>query len=108
MNRIKQLRNEKGYTQLDLAKLLNISDRAVGYYENGERNVDNELIKELTKIFSCTSDFLLGLSNKRNPETTDELRIGLSKEDSKFLTEDDIEEIKALAQSRVDRRKNRK
>ena len=40
MNRIKELRTEKGITQADLAKILKISDRAVGYYENGDREPD--------------------------------------------------------------------
>ena len=35
--RLAELRQAKGWTQKKLAKLLNITDRAVAYYEAGQR-----------------------------------------------------------------------
>jgi len=36
-DRLKLLREEKGVTQKDIGKLLNISDRVIGYYEQNNR-----------------------------------------------------------------------
>ena len=60
MNRIKELRTEFGITQADLAKLLKISDRAVGYYEKGEREPDNETLIKIAEYFKVSVDYLLG------------------------------------------------
>ena len=60
MNRIKELRNEKGITQADLAKILKISDRAVGYYENGDREPDYTTLLKIAEYFDVSIDYLLG------------------------------------------------
>ena len=66
MNRIKELRTEFGITQADLAKLLKISDRAVGYYEKGEREPDNETLIKIAEYFKVSVDYLLGRTDVRN------------------------------------------
>jgi transcriptional regulator with XRE-family HTH domain len=67
MNRIKELRTEKGITQADLAKILKISDRAVGYYENGAREPDYSTLLKISEYFDVSIDYLLGASDIRNP-----------------------------------------
>lgn len=71
MNRIKQLRTEFGYTQADLAKKLKISDRAIGYYENGEREPDNKTLLTLAELFKVSVDYLLGRTDIRNTTKTE-------------------------------------
>ena len=39
-DRIKNLRKEKGWTQLQLAEKLNVTDKAVSKWEVGEANPD--------------------------------------------------------------------
>lgn len=64
MERIKELRQLHGYTQKDLAELLNCTDVTISRYETGKNEPDTNTIARLCDIFNCTSDYLLGLSNE--------------------------------------------
>ncbi len=88
MNRIKELRKEKKLTQADLGKLLNVSDRSVGFYENEKRDPDTNTLSILADFFDVSIDYLLCRSDTRMPK--DEIYAnafhsiatdGLSKED---------------------------
>lgn len=68
MNRLKQLRLEKGLLQSDIAKIINKTDRAVGQYERGERDPSSETWSIIANYFNVSLDYLLGNSNVRNPE----------------------------------------
>ena len=70
MNRIKELRTEKGITQADLAKILKISDRAVGYYENGDREPDYTTLLKIAEYFDVSIDYLLGRVDVRKDTTS--------------------------------------
>ena len=74
MNRIKQLRQDNGWLQADLAKKLQTSRQAIGNYETGERSPDVETILKLCAIFDCSADYLLGRSDLPSPELSDEER----------------------------------
>ena len=58
-NRIRKLRKEKGFTQLQLAEMLNITDKAVSKWEIGEGNPDIGLLPKISQIFGVTVDYLL-------------------------------------------------
>ena len=73
MNRIKELRTEKGITQADLAKILKISDRAVGYYENGDREPDYSTLLKIATYFDVSIDYLLGVSDIKNTNSDSSL-----------------------------------
>lgn len=65
--KFKELREEKGLRQKDIAKFLNISTSAYGYYEQGKRNPDTETIKKLADFFNVSTDYLFGRTNiKKN------------------------------------------
>lgn len=68
MNRLKELRNEKGLLQSDVAKYIQKSERMVGFYENGERDPNTETLIKLAELFNVSVDYLLCKSNIRNPE----------------------------------------
>jgi len=57
---LKFLRKSKGFTQLDLAKILNTSASTIGMYEQGRRAPDNNMLKKLSNIFCISIDDLLG------------------------------------------------
>ena len=61
--KIKELRNEKGITQEQLAAELQISRPALALYETGKRQIPNELILSIAKFFYVTTDYLFGLEN---------------------------------------------
>lgn len=59
MNRIKNLREEFGYTQQDLANKLECSKSVIGLYENETRKPSMDVLIKLSKIFDCSIDYLL-------------------------------------------------
>ena len=50
-NKLKQIRIEKGLTQKELAKLLNVSPAAYSLWEKGEREPRFEILRKLCNIF---------------------------------------------------------
>ena len=63
--RLKLLRNEKGYTQQELAALLDVSYQAVGHWEKGSNDPNNDLLIKIASLFCVTTDYLLGVENER-------------------------------------------
>mgnify|MGYP003571275811 CR=1 FL=1 len=57
------LRKEKNLTQLELAKLLNYSDKSVSKWENGETVPDIEVLKKIADYFSVSIDTLISDPN---------------------------------------------
>lgn len=59
MNRIKELRIEKGLTQNQLASLLGINQTAAGKYERGELEPNLQNLIKLSHIFECSVDYII-------------------------------------------------
>ena len=57
--RLKQLRRERKISQVELAKLLNITQQAVGKWETGRSSPDQKTLKLLADFFNTTTDYLL-------------------------------------------------
>ncbi|MBP1917401.1 transcriptional regulator with XRE-family HTH domain [Lederbergia galactosidilyticus] len=64
--RLKDLRIENGYKQEDLAKLINVTTSAYGYYEQGRNEPSLESIIKIAKFYKVSVDYLLGLINTPN------------------------------------------
>ena len=60
MTNLKLIRKEKGLTQTDVAKVLNITVSAYGNYELGQRSPTPEVLVQLADLFEVTTDFILG------------------------------------------------
>lgn len=60
MNRIKVRRNEKGFTQAELAKILGIAQNTLSYWEAGKSSPDSESLIKLAEALETSIDFLLG------------------------------------------------
>jgi transcriptional regulator with XRE-family HTH domain len=56
---IKALRESKGWTQIQLASMLNVTDKAVSKWESGAGLPDTFLFPQLSKLFGVSSDELL-------------------------------------------------
>ena len=67
MNRVKELREEKGMKQIDLANQLNISQATLSNWERSIHDPDNESLANLARMFDCTIDYLLCNSDIRYP-----------------------------------------
>lgn len=68
MNRLKILRKENNLTVRELGEKINISYAAISKMENNKQNINNEYLNILSNFFNVSTDYLLGLSNIRNPE----------------------------------------
>lgn len=102
MNRLKELRMEKGLLQCDVAKVIHKSDRIVGFYENGQRDMSTDTLGILADFFNVSIDYLLGNSNVRNSgqqidDILNEAMIGMSKSDYEQLTEIQKKQIRDFA-----------
>lgn len=89
MNRLRELRIEKGLLQSDIAKIINKSERTVGFYETGERDMGTETLSKLSDFFNVSIDYILGKTDMRNIE--DDFKFAYHKE-TEGLSEDEIKE----------------
>ena len=62
MNKIKELRNERGLSTRSLADEMDWSAMAISYYENKKRDLNTDALIKLAKFFEVTCDYLLGVS----------------------------------------------
>ena len=54
-----ELREERGWTQTEVASRLNISQRAYSHYENGSRNISVEMLTRLADLYDVPVSFIL-------------------------------------------------
>ena len=86
-NRIKELREEIGFSQEELANRMKIHRVALSQIENGKRKICTEELIALSKIFNVSTDILLDLkkdievvlekSREEKPEEKQEIRISV-------------------------------
>lgn len=69
--RIKQLRIDRNLTQVELAKKLSVSKQAVSNWENDNIQPSIEMLIRIADYFSVSTDYLLGLDDKKYLEITD-------------------------------------
>lgn len=58
--RIKMLREDKGFTQQHLSEVLNVSSSAVSHYENGIREPTIETLIRMADVLNVSVDYLVG------------------------------------------------
>ncbi len=63
--RIRELREDHDMTQKQVSKYLNMSQTGYSKYETGENDIPTRVLIELSKLYSTTVDYLLGLTNKK-------------------------------------------
>ena len=67
MNRLKDLRRQRGMSQEDLGSLLGVQKAAVCKYEVGRVPLPNDVLVKLCDLFDVTSDYLLGRDEMVTP-----------------------------------------
>lgn len=65
MNRLKELRLEKGLTQEKLANKLGINRTTIAKIESGDRDLTLDHIQRMSDFFGVPYDYLLGKTNNR-------------------------------------------
>ena len=92
MLRIKELREEKNISQLELAKKLNLTQQSISLYEKGDREPSIDVLKSIANFFNVSLDYLLGKSDIRNyDENEKEFRFAFHKE-TEGMTDEEIKD----------------
>lgn len=58
--RLRACREERGYTQAEVAKVLGITRSAYTHYESGRNDIPLDSLMALADFYKCTTDELLG------------------------------------------------
>ncbi len=66
-SRIKEIREDKGYTQKDIAKILNTTQQQYSKYELGIQIITLEKINILANFYNTSIDYLIGRTDIRKP-----------------------------------------
>lgn len=71
-NRLYELRKQHGYSQDELAEMLNVSRQAVSKWERSESSPDTDNLIALARLYNVSLDELLGFNKtQNNAETAD-------------------------------------
>ncbi len=63
--RIRDLREEADMTQVQIAKILNCSQRVYSNYERGDIDIPTEILIKLANLHNVSVDYILGRTDKR-------------------------------------------
>lgn len=63
--RLRQLRKESGLSQDAIGKILHISQRAYGHYEDGTRRVPLEILCAMADFYNTSIDYLVGFTDEK-------------------------------------------
>ena len=60
MNNLKKARRAKGLTQVEVAKIIGLSQSSYSDWERGTTKIDNISLARLSELFEASTDYLLG------------------------------------------------
>ena len=67
IERLKEIREDKGYTQTDIAKILHTTQQQYSKYELGIQIIPLEKINTLANYYNTSIDYLVGRTDIRKP-----------------------------------------
>ena len=67
MNRLRDLRKEKGYTQIKMQMLTGIDQSDYSKIENSKRYYTFEQCKNIAQALNTSMDYLAGLTDEKKP-----------------------------------------
>lgn len=65
--RIRDLREDADLLQKDLTAYLQCTQVCYSYYESGKRDIPTDVLIRLAKLYQVSTDYLLGLTDRRQP-----------------------------------------
>lgn len=78
-NKIRQLREERDWTQDELAKKVDKSQKTISSWEKGRTNPKVKELHQLCEVFGCTYETLTGIKNHDTQDITfDDILIRIS------------------------------
>lgn len=64
LKKLKYLREDHDYTQAEVAKMVNITQRSYSHYENGERSIPLEVLGRLADLYNVSVDYIMDRETK--------------------------------------------
>lgn len=58
--RLRNMREKQSYSQREVAKRLDVSPSLISGYETGERTPSVEILLQISYLYKCSVDYLLG------------------------------------------------
>ena len=65
--RLRDLREDADLNQIQLARLLEMSQTGYSKYETGENDIPSQILIKLARLYKTSVDYILGLTNNRTP-----------------------------------------
>ena len=102
MNRLKELRSEKGLLQREVAEAIDVSRPTYNHWVNGKGEIDFKNLKKLAEFYNVTIDYILGYEPTDDPQSVyhDAMEIinklDIKPDKFKNLTDEQIELAKQL------------
>ena len=103
MERLKELRKDRGLKQSDLAAHFKVDRTTFTKYETGDREPDFKMLHALADFFDVSTDYLLGRTNAKNPRVIQgkkkEIHLQLKKnEGADFMINEKVMFVNKLAE----------
>jgi HTH-type transcriptional regulator, competence development regulator len=92
-DRIRELREERNWSQREFAKRVGINYSVVNRIELGKRNVEDHELAKIADVFGVTTDYLLGRTNNPNPPENDDKELGTLARINQLIKEYGIEQM---------------
>ncbi len=67
MNRLRDLREDADLNQTQVARFLGMSQTGYSKYETGENDIPTQVLIKLAGFYHTTTDYILGLTDRRAP-----------------------------------------
>ena len=74
MNKLKELRKEKGLTQQQLADIVGVTRRGYQKWENGESSIKSDKAQQLADFFGVSVGYLLGYERETGDFNIEDLK----------------------------------
>lgn len=105
--RLKELREERKYLQIDIANMLGVSRSTYTQYETGKSEPDFSTVSKLTEIFNVSMDYLFGKTDIRNYDDIETIAAHHDGEDWSEEELADIEKFKEFVRMRREQKKDK-
>ena len=66
-HRLRDLREDADLNQTQVAQYLGMSQTGYSKYETGENDIPTQVLIRLARLYRTSTDYLLGLTDKRDP-----------------------------------------
>jgi len=110
--RVKELREAKGWSTAKLAELINKSKATVVHYENSNRYPQMKYAKKIAQVLDTSIDYITGMTDHPTPPLTAKEAQGLAKliekydfhADGTILTDSDLDIVIEKLRGRINKK----